>query len=377
MNAVAVYLRDLVRDTRCGWDRFWFTPADPSTLCAIRILAGLMLLYTHLVWTLDLEAFFGPHPWLSVRAVESFQRGLAGAQEPEEIEPAGGPIAETIEGERSGPARRNFAWSYWKAIDSRPAMWTVHVAGLAVFVLLTLGLFSRVVSVLAFLITVAYVNRVPGALFGLDQINALLAMYLIVGPCGAKYSLDRWWKVRRAGGRLPPAAPSVGANVAIRLIQLHMCVIYFFAGIGKLQGQSWWSGTALWWAFANLEYQTVDMTWLSRWPLAVNFMSHVTVFWEVFFCVLIWPRRLRPLMLFVAIPLHLGIGICLGMMTFGLVMLIGCLSFVPPDLVAGLLRRSAALAQGRGGEEEKGQSKSQKAATAQAPKRQSRANMPR
>jgi hypothetical protein len=38
-------------------------------------------------------------------------------------------------------------------------------------------------------------------------------------------------------------------------------------------------------------------------------------------------------MLAMAIPLHLGIGICLGMMTFGLVMLIGCLAFVPSTLV--------------------------------------------
>ena len=48
--------------TRCGsaWDRFWFTPAAPQSLALIRILAGAMLFYTHLVWSLDLVAFLGP-----------------------------------------------------------------------------------------------------------------------------------------------------------------------------------------------------------------------------------------------------------------------------------------------------------------------------
>jgi hypothetical protein len=73
----------------------------------------------------------------------------------------------------------------------------------------------------------------------------------------------------------------------------------------------------------------------------VNFMTHLTVFWELSFAALIWPRRTRPLVLLMALPLHLGIGLCLGMMTFGLVMLIGCLSFVPPALVRAAVERLA------------------------------------
>ena len=64
--------------------------------------------------------------------------------------------------------------------------------------------------------------------------------------------------------------PSVTANLAIRLIQIHMCVIYLFAGTGKLMGEAWWDGTAMWMALANLEYQSLDMTWLAGWPLLIN-----------------------------------------------------------------------------------------------------------
>ena len=64
MSVVREYFRALGAAVVAGWDRFWFTPADPATYCLIRVFAGLMLLYTHAVWTLEFDAFFGPSPWL-------------------------------------------------------------------------------------------------------------------------------------------------------------------------------------------------------------------------------------------------------------------------------------------------------------------------
>jgi len=307
VNLATTYSRDLWHGAVEGWNRFWFRPAEPHTLCMIRVLAGLMLFYTHLVWTIDLEAFFGPHSWIDEEA------------------------AAMAQGE-------GHAWSYFWLIDSSAVLWAVHGAALVVFAMLALGWHTRLVSIAAYLMAVAYVNRVPGALFGLDQINLMLAMYLMVGPAGACYSLDRWRARRRAGGTLAAPAASVSANVATRLIQVHMCVIYFFAGISKLQGETWWRGDALWGAFANLEYQTLDMTWLAGWPVVISFLTHLTVYWEVSFCALVWPRLTRPIVLAVAIPLHLGIAFAMGMITFGLVMLIGCLSFVSPTVVRWVLR---------------------------------------
>src|SRR5204863_335169 len=77
-----------------------------------------------------------------------------------------------------------YTWSWLWYIDSPAVIWTLHLAGLVVFFLLTIGLWSRVMSVLACAITLAYCHRLNGALFGLDQVNAMLATYLLVGPCG-------------------------------------------------------------------------------------------------------------------------------------------------------------------------------------------------
>jgi uncharacterized membrane protein YphA (DoxX/SURF4 family) len=270
------------------------------------------------VWSLDLGAFFGPHGWLPKEAVGLLQEGT-------------------------------YAWSYlWWLQDSPPALWAAHIAALVVFALLTAGLFSRAMSLLALVATLAYVGRVPGALFGLDQINAMLAMYLVVGPCGDAYSMDRWLKRRRAGGAMP-IEKRWTANLAIRLVQVHLCIIYLFAGTAKLTGAAWWDGTALWMALGNMEYQSLDMTWLADWPRLINLMTHVTVYWEIFYCALIWPRLTRPVMLALAVPLHMGIAICLGMVTFGLIMLVANLAFVPPEFVRKIFRGRSAV-QGRAGE---------------------------
>ncbi len=304
--ALISYAEDSARAVSESWDAFWFKPADPTLLGLIRILTGLMLLYTHAVWGLVLPDFFGEGGWLNESLVRTLSDG-------------------------------NYNYSFWWLVPDG-WMWPAHWLSMAVLAMFTAGLWTRATSILAFLVTVSYIYRVPAATFGLDQINAMLALYLAIGPSGEALSIDRWRAVRR--GQAPAGGPSrsARANLALRLINVHMCVIYFFAGISKLQGEAWWNGEAMWRAFSNLEYQSIDMTWLAWHPRILELFTHVSVLWELSFCVLIWRPRLRPLVLAGAVPLHVGIGACLGMWTFGLIMLVGCASFLPEEAIGRLVR---------------------------------------
>ena len=300
MNLVISACLDHVRVGANGWNRFWFQPRDTATLGLLRLLTGSMLFYTHLVWSLSLPDFMGPQ----------------GIVTPEVLELA---------------RDSHFAWSILNGIESLSILWMIHAVALVVLFLFAIGWWTRVTSILAFLVTVSYVNRVPIALFGLDQINGMLALYLMIAPSGASFSVDRL--IAQGRGGKTSFGDSVMATIATRLIQLHMCVIYLFAGCGKLLGESWWNGTAIWVALGNLEYQTLDMTWLATWPLMINFLTHLTVVWEVSYIAFIWPRWTRPLVLALAVPLHLGIAFAMGMITFGLVMLIANLAFISPQCV--------------------------------------------
>lgn len=311
MHVVTDYVRELRQASVGGWNRFWFAPTDPATFGLIRLFGGSMIFYTHLVWSMDLLGFFGPQG----RITDEFARSFYG----------------------DSP----FAFSYLFWIDSPALLWTVHIIGLIILAMFALGLFTRITSVLTFLITVSYMHRAAGALFGLDQINGLLALYLMVGPAGAAYSLDNILARKGWLEFLPPwlrgttgeRDESVTANIAIRLIQVHMCIVYLFAGTGKLFGETWWNGTAMWLSFANYEYRSMDMTWLASHPYILDFLTHLTIVWECSYIVFVWPRLTRPLVIALAVPLHLGIALCMGMITFGLVMLIANLAFVSPALV--------------------------------------------
>src|SRR5579885_2447897 len=304
-GAIVSYAEGSARALVEWWDAFWFTPADPTLLGVLRILTGLMLLYTHAVWGLVLPEFFGRGSWLSERLVRTLQEG-------------------------------GYAYSFWWLVPD-DWIWPVYGLSMSVLALFTIGLWTRFTSVLALFVTISYAYRAQEATFGLDQINAMLTLFLAIGPSGQALSIDRWLAVRR--GLATPEGPmtSAGANLALRLINVHMCVIYLFAGVSKLMGEAWWNGEAMWLAFANYEYQSLDMTWLAWHPWLVNLMTHITVIWELSFCALIWRPRLRPLVLAGAVVLHVGIGACLGMWTFGLIMLVGCASFLPAEGVRRLV----------------------------------------
>ena len=311
LNPAVFYVADSARSLARWWNAFWYTPADPTLLGVVRILTGLMLLYTHAVWGMALDAFFGPTAWLSKELVPSIQSD-------------------------------QFAYSFWWLVPSN-WMWPAYGVSMLILALFTIGLWTRVTSIMALVVVISFAHRVPEALFGLDQINALLTLYLAIGNSGQALSVDRWMARRRGAAAAQPA-PSVSANLAQRLINVHMCVIYFFAGTAKLQGPAWWNGEAMWRAFSNLEYQSTDMTWLAWHPWLSNLMTHVSVLWEISFCVLIWRPRWRPVMLAGAVVMHVGIGACLGMWTFGLIMLVGCALFLPNEAVRQFV---AALVPGR------------------------------
>src|SRR5947199_8519640 len=54
-----------------GWSHFWFTPAEPALLGLIRICTGLLVLYVHLNYSLDLQAYFGEHGLVDLQMVNA------------------------------------------------------------------------------------------------------------------------------------------------------------------------------------------------------------------------------------------------------------------------------------------------------------------
>ncbi len=216
------------------------------------------------------------------------------------------------------------------------------------------GLGTRVTSVIVWFADICYIQRNPAMLFGVDTMMNVLLLYLMIGPSGAALSLDRlisrWWsgaKSRFFPGS-PPAhysptpEPRISANLALRMMQIHLCIIYFISGVSKLQGVSWWNGTAVWNVLGNFEFAPMH---LPIYVAALRFLGHnqllfdtfitsagmFTLAFEISYPFMIWKPRFRWIFLAGAIFLHGFIGLFMGLKTFSLIMLVFNMAFLRPD----------------------------------------------
>jgi hypothetical protein len=256
-------------------------------------------------------------------------------------------------------AHGKYTWSIWFHVTDPYAMAVIHSVFLVFMVMFALGLFTRVSSVVTWLAALCYIHRGYEVLFGMDTMMNICLIYLMIGPSGATFSLDRWLAKRRAqrvlsgeikGDRaaaqavLLGPAPSVAATFATRLLQIHFCFIYFASGASKLKGGSWWGGTAIWYTIANPEFSPVvfspyrwGLTFLAEhrplWEIAMSGGVIFTLLLEIGFPFLVWFPRLRPYMLVGAILLHTGIATFMGLTVFSIFMMVLLMSYIPPAVV--------------------------------------------
>jgi hypothetical protein len=237
-------------------------------------------------------------------------------------------------------------------VTNPTAIAIVHGVHIAIILLFTFGVFTRVTSVLTWVSILAYVQRNPLSLFGQDTMMNLCVFYLMFAPCGAMWSVDAWLARRRAAkAGLPPSAagprPMISANVVLRLIQVQYCMMYLSAGLSKLKGGNWWTGTAPWYCLTNPEFSPLHIPffrdglylicqdrfrWL--WEIMMTSLDIFTLVLEIGLPFLVW-TRLRPIMVLGAILLHLGIALNMGLVVFSLFMFTLLLAWMP----AGAIRR--------------------------------------
>ncbi len=325
LNGLVSYPVALAGSIARGWDRFVFTPADPTPLGLIRLIVGALLFWSLLVYGLDLHAFFGRSGWMNLEIVEAFRH-----------------------------EQMPYSWSFWFYVPDdflRP----VWVACLAILAAFTLGFRTRTTAVLAWIIAASTARRASISLYGFDDVLSTWLLYLAAsGASGQAVSLDRFfarWKQnqaevtrRRKDGRWTAPTgvptPTISANIGLRLIQCHLVLIYGMSGLSKFRDAGWWDGTAIWGTLADGEFRLFDLTWLAAYPLLLNAMTHLALFLETSYPALIWVKPARPLVLLGVAGMHLGIGLTLGLFEFSLAMLAANLAFVSGpwlrSLVAGL-----------------------------------------
>jgi len=316
-----------------SWSRFWFTPADPIGLHMLRILAGMLFLAWLVPLAGEVDSLFGQRGWFDYQTYAEAARLQADFPEIGDNTPL------------------PFGWSvlFWLG-DNQLAIF--YWLAILIVVLFTLGIFTRPTSILTWVALVSCTAN-PVLESDGDVLVRLLAMYLMVGyvlldqlePGQSVWSRFLGSRDTLLLGR-SPARPSMAANVALRLLQIHLVIVVVTSALHKLQFGEWWAGFALWYPV----HSQASLDDIHR--LAQNGNFHLGIYslatylvlgWQFAFPFFAWRPRWRPLLLGGAALAWLANAWLYEVPIFGPAFAVCCLSFVTPAEWRRLLIRVGRL----------------------------------
>jgi hypothetical protein len=192
------------------------------------------------------------------------------------------------------------------------AVFLLYVASLGA---LLVGWRTRCSAVLAWLLHLMLLATGFASSYGVDQLAHIALFYCIWFPVGHDWSLDC------LAGRCR-AEPSFAAGLGRRVLQAHLCIVYFASGVEKAMGEQWWNGEAIWRATLRSDLSTFDFTWLAGAPCLAALLCWATLLVEIGYGVFILLPRARALWVLSAIALHAGIALTLGLLSFSALMIV-------------------------------------------------------
>jgi hypothetical protein len=151
--------------------------------------------------------------------------------------------------------------------------------------------------------------------YGMDNFTTIGLFYLMLSPLPDKCSVD--YKFRNVGLKNPQLH-----GLFRRVLQVHLCIIYFFGGLAKCAGPGWWNGNSLWRALTNTPFNIISPEILVKWKDLFPVVGISVWLIEIAYPFLIWSKRTRNIWLICIIVMHVAIGLTMGMYLFALVMIV-------------------------------------------------------
>lgn len=300
-----------------GWVRFWFTPVDTISLRVLRVLAGLLFLVWLLPFAGHVQELFGLQGWFDQQAYAEAAKLPMGLPRP-------------------------MSWSaLYLAGDSPTALTALYWGAVLAIALFTLGFWTRLTSVLTWLAVVSFTAN-PVLDYDGDSLLILLAFYLMLGHLLTGQRDAELSPLARLFGGLPAwlrrgaeaPAPSYGANLALRLLQVHFAIVVVAAGLHKLQFGDWWGGVALWYpmypAFGKT-FQEIRAEWAASKEFllfCISVAAYAVVLWQIAFPLYAWRPRWRFVLVGGAVVGWLGTALLYQLPLLGPAFLVAALGFV-------------------------------------------------
>lgn len=281
---------------REAWERFFFEPQSPIPMGVFRILYGTCVTMTLLLLHSEWLDWFGVHSWVTLSTMARVEPGV----------------------------RLNL-FTVMPQNDAWISAFFWIFLGFAV--LLTIGLWTRLSSIVVFVCLASIQQRNLYILHGGDVFLRVTGFFLMFAPAGAAFSIDRLIRVRRKleGVEIEPRAPW-----AQRMIQFELALLYFASFLWKIKGAPWLDGTALFYVFQIHSIQRFPLPGWTQQLWILKLLTWYTLVLEFSLGVLIWFRPFRYPLLVLGLLFHLGIEYSLNIPMFEWDVLTAYVLFIDP-----------------------------------------------
>ncbi len=198
---------------------------------------------------------------------------------------------------------------------------TLYIVTIFYFIALTgllVGFKTRLMGIAAWLLHTMLNTTAHFTAYGVETFLHIALFYCAVLPVGCTLSIDTHKK--------QITIPSYLITLSVRIIQLHLCIMYLSCGIEKSMGAQWWNGEAIWIALQQDQFHQVNTGWMAQIPIVPKLLCWGTLLIETLYPIGIFYTKTKKVWLISIISMHTFIAIFLGLQLFGSLMILFNLS---------------------------------------------------
>lgn len=202
------------------------------------------------------------------------------------------------------------------ATGTGPDIWVYILMGLYMLSLLglLLGNYTRVSAITAWALQFMFINTGFMAAYGVETFMHIALFYCILMPVGSMFSIDTLVK--------PAVKYSEWNTLSIRVLQVHLCLVYIASGAEKAMGAQWWNGEAIWQTLMQGQFARFDMHWMAQYPWLAKCIGWSTLIIEMGYPLYIFWSRSRLYGYLAVVLLHISIAVFMGLQLFSTIMII-------------------------------------------------------
>mgnify|MGYP000063319396 FL=1 len=191
----------------------------------------------------------------------------------------------------------------------------VFHCGILFAVLYTIGFYTKIVGIANFILTFSFINQGYLLTDGGDNLLILLLFYLLFTNDSAYFAVKPL--------KIKNDVFNLIHNFAITACIIQICIVYFTSALYQINGEKWFNGTALYYITQVDLYSNPNLDFLiSQNDIIMTVLTYFSIIIKIAFPFFIFNKRTKIFIACNIVLFHLGISIFMGLVTFGMTMMI-------------------------------------------------------